>query len=143
MTKMSQITSGDVMAFINWVEVVNTDPKNGEIRVKDLDSKQEFLVRGQQLIESGLSADRFTSEKSVTKTEAAEIFITNKNTPMTVVFIKANGQLRTMRCKWLHQETLMGRSMVFEFGQGGGVKQIDHRTIQSIIVGDVRYTVKK
>lgn len=143
MSNVNQICGGDVMAFINWVEVVSTDPKNEEIRVRDLDSKQEFLIRGKQLIESGLSADRFSSEKAVTKTEVAEIFISNKNTPMTVVFIKANGQLRTMRCRWLHQETLMGRSMVFEFGKDGGVKQIDHRTIQSIIVGDVRYTVKK
>lgn len=141
MAKINQVQSGNVMAFINWVEVVNVNVAKEELLVKDLDTKQEFVVRGKSLVESGFSADTFSKVQGITKTEAAEILISHKNTPMTVVFVKVNGQSRTMRCKWLHQETLMGRSMVYEFGFG--VKQIDHRTIQSIIVDDVKYTVKK
>ena len=139
--KTNQIKIGHIMAYINWVEVVANNGVN-ELKVRDLDSKQEFLIRGESLIEKGMSADVFSSTKSATKTELAEILIGHKNTPMTVEFVKANGQNRVMRCKWLSHEVLMGRSMVYDFDDHG-VKQVDHRTIKSIIVDDVKYVLKK
>ena len=139
--KANQIAAGNIMAYINWVEVLNQNSVN-ELKVRDLDTKQEFLIRGESLIEKGMSADVFSSTKSATKTELAEILIGHKNTPMTVAFITIKGENRVMRCKWLSHESLMGRSLVWNFDEHS-LKQVDHRTIQSIIVDDVKYVLKK
>jgi hypothetical protein len=138
--KANQIQPGNLMAYINWVRVV--DAKPNELKVEDLDTHQEFLIRGASLIEKGMSADVFSSTKGATKTELAEILIGHKNTPMTVTYVKLNGEVRVVRCKWLSHESLMGRSMIWDFDKGG-LGQIDHRTIQSIIVDDVKYMLKK
>lgn len=111
-----------------------------KISVKDMDTNEMVEIKGVQLVESLSSADFFKSTERKTKTELAEILINANVRPFTVVFEKQNGERRIMRARFLSTEPLLGRSIVSDLDDGGQVKQVDHRTIESIILDKVKYT---
>lgn len=137
-----KVNPGDIMAFIYWgrVERVNYD----SLDVVDLDNHNRFGVNGRALIDQSLSADFFDKEEKVTQTKAAEILITAINQPFTVRFTKQNNDERTLRGRLVKPEPLLGRSHVYdlEVAKGSPLRLVDHRTIQWIIVGGVKYVVK-
>ena len=62
--------------------------------------------------------------------------------PFTVVFVKQNGEKRVMRAKFISTEPLLGRSIVSDLDDEFKIKQVDHRTIESIIIDKVKYVHK-
>jgi hypothetical protein len=152
--EFAQIESGDLMAITSFVEVesVTSRGPNGQptLSVVDRDNGQKFQVIGKPLIERAQSADRFLRTETKTKTELAEILTTSWNRPLTVVFEKQDGAMRTLRGRLIQPEHLLGRSHVQDLDaarQGGdatdGMRLVDHRTIESLIVGGVKYTLRK
>ena len=120
---------------------------DSEVHVEDLDGLGcEIKLRGKELIETATSSDQFKEEEKVGKTRAAEILVHSVNRPFTVSFIKQDGQEKTMRCRLIKPEPLLGRSMVenldLAISEKGRLRQVDHRTINWIIVDGVKYTVK-
>ena len=94
----SQVKSGDLMALIYYVKVIDAKGGGEFLQVGDLDNNNSaFEVRGAKLVERALSADQFHEEVKVSKTQAAEILITSPNRPLTVCFTKQEGDERTMR----------------------------------------------
>lgn len=150
----SDVKTGDLMALVTFVKVT---AKSGvanagslrrlappKISVQTTDgSNAVFDVEGQELVEQMFSADRFTSTKEMTKTQLAEKLVSSYNVPFTVEFEKQNGELRKLRGVLLEPEPLLGRSKVRDFDASvDGLRLVDHRTLQSIIVKGVRYTLK-
>ena len=113
---------------------------NSKVSARDMDTNEMVEIKGVQLVESLSSADYFTSTQKQSKTELAEILINAGVRPFTVVFEKQNGEKRTMRARFLSTEPLLGRSIVSDLDEGGQIKQVDHRTIESIIIDKVKYT---
>ena len=139
-----KVKKDEVLALMYYVKVKATR-SDSELLVKDLHNGQEIQVRGKELIETCLSADQFEEEKKVTKTQAAEILIGSPNQPLTVSFMKQDGAERTLRGKLVKPEPLLGRSMCEDLDcddNKNRLRQVDHRTINFLIVGGVKYTVK-
>ena len=153
-TKKDNIKEGDLMSFTHWVKVkhrvgVNWDGKPS-LAVSDLDSLVPgiFYVIGDNLIESGQSADYFYEEKYASKTELAKKLMEAKNTPLTVCFETKNGGVRVLRGRLLSEECVLGRSYVEDLdlpNENGKsrTRLVDHRTIKWLVVGGTKYELRK
>jgi hypothetical protein len=142
----SDIKAGEIISLVYYVKVKSVI-SDSEVHVEDLDGLGcEIMLRGKELIETATSSDQFKEEEKVGKTRAAEILVHSVNRPFTVSFIKQDGQEKTMRCRLIKPEPLLGRSMVenldLAISEKGRLRQVDHRTINWIIVDGVKYTVK-
>lgn len=144
----SKVGTNDLMAFVNYVKVKQVLAGGEELIVTDLDhNKRDIKIAGKDLVENSLSADQYTSTEKVTKTEAAEILISLHNRPFTVSFNKADDSERVLRGRLIKHEALLGRSMVEDLDEPmdvpkGRVRQVDHRSINFLIVEGVKYIVK-
>jgi hypothetical protein len=64
--------------------------------------------------------------------------------PFTVRFKKKGGEWRTLRGRFVAHEMLLGRSRVEDLDEPETkkrLKQVDHRTIEWLILDNVKYTV--
>jgi hypothetical protein len=132
------IKSDDLIAIIHYAKVKNAKPDTEEWFVEDVDSP------GKELVARALSADQVVEEVKVTKMQAAEVLIESHNKPFTVNFVKADGNERTLRGRLIRPEPLLGRSMVEDLDEATSnkLRQVDHRTINWLIVEGVKYVVK-
>lgn len=140
-----KVKKGDLMAFTYYVKIKEATQKGETLLVEDVDNgMNEIRVQGKELIVGSYSADQFTEEEKVTKTRAAEILIHSVNRPFTVSFLKADETERVLRGRLVAPEPLLGRSMVEDLDTTDKhrLRQVDHRTIQWIIVEGCKYTVK-
>jgi len=143
-TVPSQVQTDELMAFVHYVKVKTND--NGkQLTVSDVDHGfREITINGKELIEGAYSADQVHETIKVTKTQAAEILISSINRPLTVCFIKADGTERKLRGRLVKPEPLLGRSMVedLDTSDPNRLRQVDHRTLQFLIVDGTKYVVK-
>lgn len=118
--------------------------EDGTVNVTDLDSGLEFSIKGKSLQSQCVSSDKHAEIVIVTRTELASIFVGCKGVPFTVVFKKAKGDLRTLRGRLISSEGYLGRSFVEDLDNpiGDRSRQVDHRTLESLIVNNIRYEVK-
>jgi hypothetical protein len=142
----SDVKVNEIMAMVYYVKV-KTVVSDSEVHVEDLDNPGcDIMLRGKELIEAAYSSDQFKEEEKVGKTRAAEILVHSVNRPFSVSFVKQDGEEKTMRCRLIKPEPLLGRSMVenldLPISDKGRLRQVDHRTINWIIVDGVKYTVK-
>ena len=144
MTKLNNVKTGHLLAFTYWVEVQGVT--GGQLKVTDVDNGQNILVQGQELIESGYSADTFEDTEKVTKTRAAEILVNCIGKPFTVSFMKADNTERVLRGRLVDsKDSLLGRSRVEDLSikeKKNRLRLVDHRTIYWIIVDNKKYEVK-
>lgn len=143
MIDIQTIEKDDLMAVVHFVKVDRVYAQS--LLVTDVDNQHVFDVIGQSLVEAMASADRYGETKKVSRTEMAEILSESFNTPFKVVFEKADGTLRSLRGRLIKTERLMGRCMVEDLDKpkGKNIRQVDNRTLASLIVGGVFYTLKK
>lgn len=146
-TDPKKVKPGDVMAIIHYVKVDKINESATEMRVEPVDNPTNtaFLVQGQELITKALSADFFGEEVKVSMTEAAEKLVSSHNRPLTVCFIKQDGDDRVLRGRLLSPEPLLGRSHLEDLDVSdpkNRVRLVDHRTIKYLIVDGVKYVVK-
>lgn len=141
----TKVKKNDLMAFVYYAKVVSVSPTGESVRVQSLnDGIGEIVITGRELIENSHSADQSLEDVKVSKTRAAEILVGSPNRPLTVCFEKADGTERVLRGKLVKPEPLLGRSMMEDMDVDGKdrLRQVDHRTIQYIIVDGVKYVVK-
>lgn len=141
----SKVKVGDLMALIHYVKVKQQG--YNQLTVTGLDEGvDQFDVIGTDLIDQMFSADQFAEEVKVNKTKAAEMLVSSFNRPLTVSFAKQDGSERILRGRLVQPEPLLGRSMVedLDINEKGDarLRQVDHRTINYLIVDGVKYTVK-
>ena len=139
--KFNDIKSGEFISTTMYLQVVKKT-KDG-VMVKDSQG-QEFEVRGTNLLEKTFkSASQFESTKKVTRTELAEILVNLGDQVFTVNFDKQTGENRTLVGYKVSTENLMGRVNVVDLEvTGHNLRQVDLRTIKSLIVNNVKYVVK-
>lgn len=142
-----KVKEGDLMAFVYYGQVtkVYSEYAGHRLQVKGLaGAPGEFSVNGDSLIINALSADQVHEEHRVTKTRAAELLVTSFNRPLTVCFVKQDGQDRVLRGRLVQPEPLLGRSHVEDLDVAGAnkLRLVDHRTIKWLIVEGVKYVVK-
>ncbi len=145
---VTKINKGDLMTFTYWVTVKDKLKQNNVeiLRVIDVnDQLAVFEIRGKELVESGTSADQFHENQKITKTAAAQLLIESHNKPFTVSFMKQDGQERVLRGRLVKHEALLGRSMVEDLDstdKKNRMRQVDHRTLNWIVVDGMRYEIK-
>jgi hypothetical protein len=143
-----KVKANDLMAFVNYVKVKKVASDGEELIVAPLDkNSKDIRITGYDLVVNALSADQFEDTEKVTKTDAAEILISSHNRPFTVSFNKADGSERVLRGRLIKPEPLLGRSMVEDLDESataakGRVRQVDHREINWLIVGGMKFVVK-
>jgi hypothetical protein len=141
----SKVNSGDLMALVYFVKVQSVQERGEYLVVTDVDQDQGPInVRGKTLVENSFSADQFSETEKVTKTAAAELLVNSFNRPFKVCYTKQDGEERVLRGRLIQPEPLLGRSMVedLDADKKNRVRQVDHRTIQWLIVEGVKYEVK-
>lgn len=140
-----KVNVGDLMAFVYYTKVKKVQ-SNETLVVENVYTGQDFSVIGNAMITTAFSADQYAEEVKVTKTKAAEILIGAVNRPFSVSFDKADGTERVLRGKLVAPEPLLGRSMVEDLdldpSDKNRMRQVDHRTINWLVVNGVKYTVK-
>jgi hypothetical protein len=139
-----KVTTGDIMAFVYYVQVEQVNAPVNLLRVRDIDNGGFIDVRGKELIENGYSANQFAEEVYVNKTKAAEILVSSHNRPFTVSFQKNDGTERVLKGRLVKPEPLLGRSVVedLETKDSNRIRQVDHRTVNYIVVEGMKYIVK-
>lgn len=144
-TEPKNIKVDDLLAIVHYVKVKTVHKDGEELMVEDVDLTGKIIrVQGSDLISKSLSADQFTEETKISKMQAAEILIESHNKPFAVNFVKADGSERTLRGRLIRPEPLLGRSMVEDLDEptANKMRQVDHRTINWLIVDGVKYVVK-
>lgn len=138
-----------IIAFTTYAKV--NDHFRNTLMVRDLHRETDFSITGMKLIKECLSADEYETTEKVTLTTLAQKLSEVGHRPFTVVFTKANGEERTLRGQMVKVETGLGRSEVIDFDLDNNpkkdfdtrVRQVDHRTLKSLIVDNVKYIIKK
>jgi hypothetical protein len=143
----TKVKQGDIMALVTYVKVDQALNNGTVLKVSNVDNEaaaKNFDIIGKDIVEGSFSADQFEEEIKVSKTKMAEILISSYNRPFTVLFEKDDGTPRTLRGRLIHPEPLLGRSKVedFDIQDSNKVRLVDHRTLKSLIVGGVKYSVK-
>jgi hypothetical protein len=131
------------MAFTYYVKVESV--QSDQLIVADLDNNNSVIqITGRDLIERSFSADQYSEEEKISKTRAAELLVSSHNRPLSVSFMKTDGTERVIRGRLVRPEPLLGRSMVEDLDKTGKdrLRQVDHRTINWLIVDGVKYYVK-
>lgn len=139
--KFNEIKTGEYISTTMYLQVVKKT-KDG-VMVKNSQG-QEFEVRGTNLLETTFkSAAQFETTKKVTRTELAETLVNLGDQVFTVNFDKQTGENRTLVGYKVSTENLMGRVNVVDLeATGHNLRQVDLRTIKSLIVNNVKYVVK-
>lgn len=150
---MSEVKKGDIVRLVYYAKVneVSNSLNGTRINCNDLERGLAFSVVGDSLAKTLTSADQFQSTKKVTKTDLVEIFSNVRENVFTVEFDKQNGETRKLRGYLVKKETGLGRSVVIDLdlvddqkypNHDSRLRQVDHRTIQSLIVDGVKYVLK-
>lgn len=139
---MSQIKEKDVISLTKYARVKSLFGTT--LRAVDLHDGKDFEIHGKDLQDACMSADFFDDTQKVTKTELAEILVRSYGKPFTVVFDKSDKTERKLRGRLLSSESILGRSTVEDLDKPDGdrVRLVDHRTLKSIVVDNIKFTLK-
>ena len=169
----SQLKTGDRLSRIQYYEVVSIDEEKNQYQLKNQQGFEFIVTPG--IVEAEMfSADQFTSDVKVTRSELVSILESAGDTCFTVTFMKQTkdkdiadrlkdidmseytsdrarrklareliaGEERVLRGYLQSTEPKLGRSMVIDLAIPEGrhnIRLVDHRTIKSIVLKNVRY----
>jgi len=139
----SKIRAGEVISYTDYLTVVSVNSRESSVDVTNIKG-QKFTIRGKDLIEGMNSANQFAVTTKVSRTEMANILTNVGDKVFTVVFNKVNGEERILVGHLLETENQMGRSNVRDLmiTKRHAIRQVDHRTLKSLIVGNTKYVIK-
>lgn len=141
--KFNEIKKGDILSTTMYVEVLSKT--SNSIDVKDSNGNT-FTIKGPALIEKTMSsASQVEKEVKVSRTDAIETLLGAKDTVFTVEFVKADGTDRTLVGRLIGTENHLGRSNVEDLltTDAHKIRQVDHRTLKSVILRGIKTIVKK
>lgn len=147
-TETNKIKVNDLLAIIYYVKVTESIPHSDKIVVQDVDNpNNKMAIQGKEVLQNSYSADQYDREEKISKTAAAEILVSSCSQPFTVSFTKDDGKERVLRGRLVRPESLLGRSLVEDLDISGPVnkrlRQVDHRTLNWLIINNVKYSVYK
>jgi hypothetical protein len=147
--KATDIKAGEILSKILYARVQRVGRQTGfgqlHVACVDLDDGTEFFMEGEELLGTCLSATQYDHDEVVSLAELATEFVNVGTRPFTVTFRKKNGAERVLVGRMITPDTILGRSTVldFEADTPSPLRQVDHRTITTLIVRGVRYMVKR
>lgn len=138
---------GEVLSSTMYLTVKAISTQTDSIEVEDIDGKR-FTIRGSQLIEKSMtSASQYDKEEKVNRTAMAAILSSAGDAVFTVVFEKLDKTERELTGRLVDSENLMGRANVDDLVTTdlarGRRRQVDFRTLKSLILKGTKYTLKK
>jgi hypothetical protein len=139
-----KIKVGERFSMTDYFTVVSVDKTNESMIVKNA-SGNTLTIKGKELIEQSLlSNQQFSSKVAVGKNEMAERLLSAGDKIFTVTFEKQDGSKRVLTGHLISGEPNLGRSNVIdlEITKGNALRQVDHRTISSLVINGVCYTSK-
>jgi hypothetical protein len=139
-----------IISFVTYAKINSVHGQNN-IHVTDLNRGTDYSINGKSLIDELYSADEYDRTEKVGQTKLAETLCHAGHLPFTATFVKKDGSIRTLRGKLNGYENFMGRASVIDFDVAQDksknydtrIRQVDLRTIQGLIVGGVKYELKK
>lgn len=134
--------AGNIISLTKYAKV---NGNMGDVlSVTDLHSGTNFQIIGKDLQELCMSADKSGEVQKVSKTELAQKLVESYGRPFTVVFEKADGEIRTLRGRLLSSESILGRSTVEDLDQPDGkrIRLVDHRTLSSLVIDNIKFVLK-
>jgi hypothetical protein len=136
-----KIEKGNILCIRNYVQVLDVTAGAESMTVKDLIDGGEFTIDGRDMIVGLASADYFADTVRISKSQMVEILTTSFGVPFTVAFVKKDGQQRVLRGYLIRHEEKFGRCLCLdlELEQDDNLRLVDHRTLESLVVGGVRY----
>lgn len=139
-TNFDSIVKGEKLSFTTYVTVNEIDKKRNALTVTS-EKGVQMLIQGLDLIEGFNSNAQYFETKELGKNALAEKLQTAGDKIFTVEYIKADGSNRTLVGHLVSSESNLGRSMVRDLNitEGNNLRQVDHRTIQSLIIGGIQY----
>jgi hypothetical protein len=140
----SKLKPGERLSNVSYFEVVSVSPKTETVTVRDANGTELDIV-GKDFIEKSLkSSSQFEKTEKLGKNDLAEKLFTSGDTVMTVEFVKQDNTPRTLVGYFVSQDTNLGRSNFIDLNvtSGHAVRQVDHRTIKSVIVNNVKYVAR-
>jgi len=149
---VKQVQAGGIISKIIYARVEASDKKfTGShpfsilsVRCTDLEDGTTFWLEGEELIGTCMSADTYLNEVNASLTEVVEKLMKAETKPFSVGFVKKNGVERVLRGRMITPDGALGRSTVIDFDVVGGspLRQVDHRTIKWLVMGNTKYIVK-
>ncbi len=143
-TDFDSIKTGDRMSMTYYLRVNGVNKTEGSIDVTDQNGNN-FTIRGKSLIENTInSAGQYTTTEKISRTEMVDKLESAGDSVFTVNFDKQDGTNRTLVGHLISAEPKMGRSNVvdLEVVTGHNTRQVDHRTLQYLVLKGIKYTVK-
>lgn len=139
----SKIAVGEKISYTDYLTVSSKNDRDGSIVVSNA-AGQNFTVKGRNLIESMHSGSQFSKTEKISRTAMVEILETAGDKVFTVTFDKADGAERVLTGHLISLEPKMGRSQVRDLNilTGNPLRLVDHRTLKSLIINDIKYTAK-
>lgn len=135
---------GERLSYTSYFQILSVNKRTGSMVVEDQHG-QELTIAGKEFIETNMkSAAQYSTTEKLGKNALAEKLFTAGDAIMQVKFKKQDGKNRTLVGYFMSQDTNLGRSNMtdLEITKGHNLRQVDHRTLQEVIVNGVRYTSK-
>ena len=154
-TNFSELKVGDILSETQYYKVVEIVEKSNGLKTEKLvkvvnDRGFSFYI-GEAVVEEGIyTANQYSKEVQITRTELIQKFAHVGDTVFTVSFNKASGDERILIGYLVQVETGFGRSTVIDLqaskgsnpNHDGRLRQVDHRTLNWLIHKNVKHTVK-
>ncbi len=149
-----QVKAGDIHQLSYYVKV--TANKGGrQIDTLNLyENNDPVTFNGRALIERSFSADQYHETREVSQTECIDVLLSAGQHPFTVEYTKDNGEYRKLRGVYISFDK-RGRSYVIDLdlardekqfsekGRDSRMREVDHRTLSSVILRGIRYVAKQ
>lgn len=153
-TDTRAIRKGHVMLIEQYVLVTHEPARPGgepSVQLRDLHTGAEWTRTGEDIVARMHTADQFDPAKEVAlpKTRLVKVLEDAGSHPFTVCWVKKEGEERTLRGRYVsNAEHDLGYSWVEDLDlapdvKGGRLRQVDHRTIQWVVLDGVKYVLKK
>lgn len=133
---------GDIVQVIHNCEV--EEVAGTTIKVYDKERKIHLSLEGADLARYVKNGSEYSLTKKVSKTEIADLLIHSHGVVFTVEYIKQDNELRKLRGYLTGVDGQLGRSYCVDLDviEEHKTRLVDHRTIQSLIIGGIKYIVK-
>lgn len=141
---VSNLSVGERLSATVYYTVLEINPNN----VKVIDENGQTLTISNGVLERECySANQFTEEAKVSRTDICKTIQGAGDTIFEAVFKKKDGTQRTMVARKVpySDQTIFGRTEVYEMAATGAKpqkRQIDHRTIEQLTLKNKRFRVK-
>ncbi len=130
----------DIIAVTRYFKVL--DKHGGFTNLENVYNKEKSSLNEEdiEMHSKVVSCDEYEKTEKVSKTELLDLLTNAGPLPFTVEFIKQDGSERTLRGTFVGLERHFGRSVVSDLDVGD-IRQVDNRTIESLIINNIKYEV--